>query len=309
MKKLSLIALAIVVSLSMTSCGNSNAEGKPEKVLSKSIYKNVIVQYDAVWDFHEGMAKVRKGSSYDGTVGFIDTKGNEKVACVYDRAEEFQGGLCAVKKDEKYGFINKKGEVVVPIIYEEVGAFSGALAPVALPKPDRTWDDVWGYVNKTGEVIVPVENEAAGNFSDGLAKLKKKDKVGYINEKGEYVIEPVFTWGLSFSEGLAVVEKSDKEMVIDTKGEIVYVLSEKMTFISGAEYHNGLVPVKKMKGRSWWDDDNVKRGYLDKEGNEAISCIYDGVSNFENGVAYVEKDKRDFYINIKGEEVEAPDEE
>lgn len=308
MKQFKFFTLAVLASSLLMAC-SSKTEGKPEEVLSKSAYKNVIAQYDDVWDFHEGMAKVRKGAIFSGTFGFIDTKGKEAVECVYEHADQFKGGLCAVAKDGLYGFIDKKGEVIIPIMYKEVGAFSGKLAPVALPEPDRTWSEIWGYVDKKGEVVVPIENASARSFCEGLARLKKKDKVGYINEAGEYAIDPVYTAGYDFSEGLVVVEKGNKEMVINAKGDVVYTLSDKMTFTAWAEYHEGLITVKKLKGRSWWNDEDVKAGFLDKEGHEVISCIYDDVSDFENGVAYVEKGNRHFYINTEGEEVEAPDEE
>lgn len=308
MKQFKFLTLVVLASSLLVAC-SSKTEGKPEEVLSKSAYKNVIAQYDDVWNFHEGMAKVRKGAIFSGTFGFIDTKGKEVVECIYESADQFTGGLCAVEKDDMYGFIDKKGEIVVPIIYKEVGSFSGKLAPVALPQPERTWNEIWGYIDKKGEVVVPIENASARNFYEGLARLKKKDKVGYINEEGKYAIEPIFTSGYDFSEGLAVVEKGNKEMVINTKGDVVYTLSDKMIFTSWAEYHDGFITVKKLKGRSWWNDEDVKAGFLDKEGNEAISCIYDDVEDFKNGVAYVEKDDRHFYINTKGEEVEAPDEE
>lgn len=306
MRRVKFWALLVLTSSLMISC-SSKTEGKPEEVLSKSAYKNVIAQYDDVWNFHEGRAKVRKGAS--GTFGFIDTKGKEVVECIYESADQFNGGLCAVQKENLYGFIDKKGEVLIPIIYEEVGSFSGKLAPVAIPQPGQKWNNLWGYVDKKGEVVVPIENAYASNFCEGLAILKKKDKVGYINETGEYAIEPIFTSGNVFSEGLAVVEKGNKEMVINAKGDVIYTLSDKMTFTLWAEYHEGFIPVKKLKGRSWWNDEDVKEGFLDKEGHEAISCIYDNVDDFENGVAYVEKNDRHFYINTEGEEVENPDEE
>ena len=309
MKQKTILGTVLVVACCLFAACSAPAEGDPQKVLSESAYKNVLAQYDDIWDFHEGLAKVRKGGIMTGTFGFVDAKGHEVISCVYDFATEFKGGLCSVKKDDKYGFINPKGEVIVPIIYEEVGSFTDDLAPVATLKPNSRYAKLWGFINKKGEVIVPIENEVASDFSEGMARLKKSDKLGYINNKGEYVVDASFSQGYDFSEGLAVVEKGDKEMVIDMKGNIIYTLSKKMTFPSWAEYHDGMITVQKLVGSSWWDDDDVMEGYLDKEGNEAIRCIYDDVEDFENGVAMVKKDGTRFYINTKGEKVTDPDDD
>ena len=79
--------------------------------------------YDCISSyFHEGFARVNKKSkddSYDWKYGFIDTKGNEVIPCVYDFCEDFSEGLAVVGKHVKgryrsfwgmkYGFVDKKG--------------------------------------------------------------------------------------------------------------------------------------------------------------------------------------------------------
>lgn len=57
----------------------------------------------------------------------------------------------------------------------------------------------------------------------------------------------------------------------------------------------------------WWSDYDQKCGYLDTKGEVAISFIYDDADDFEDGIAYVEKNDRIFCINTKGKEVECED--
>ena len=65
--------------------------------------------------FHEGFACVEK----DGKCGYIDTKGNEVIPCIYDSYNDFSEGLVVVGKHVKgryrnfwgmeYGVVDKKG--------------------------------------------------------------------------------------------------------------------------------------------------------------------------------------------------------
>ena len=80
--------------------------------------------YDCILSyFHEGLARVNKKSqdgSYDSKCGFIDTKGNEVIPCIYDFCDDFSEGLAVVGKrvegrrrgfrGMEYGFVDKKGK-------------------------------------------------------------------------------------------------------------------------------------------------------------------------------------------------------
>ena len=45
---------------------------------------------------------------------------------------------------------------------------------------------------------------------------------------------------------------------------------------------------------------NNSYGFIDNQGQIVISCIYDRVSDFSNGLSLVNKDGVDFYIDKKG---------
>jgi hypothetical protein len=61
------------------------------------------------------------------------------------------------------------------------------------------------------------------------------------------------------------------------------------------------------------DTDNLKYGFIDKNGEIALPAVYDSVvCVFNNGLALVEMDDKLAYINKQGEivyEFEKPDEE
>lgn len=318
MKKKSLLmvlALTFMSAMVFVSCGSKEAEGPTEQVLSKKLYTKVVNEYDYVRDeFHCGLCVVKNGTFSDPHYGAIDAKGKLVVPLDYSSLEDFIEGIAKFKKKvegkEFVGYVDTKGNEVVPPIYCDGGDFSEGLARVAIEDAESTgWaeDKLWGFVNKKGEVVVPLVYKYADDFSSGLAPVKEEKKYGYINGKGETIIPFNYDDASSFSEKLAIVEKGEKEMVIDEKGEVVYVLPDNQAFPLFSSYNNGLVPVKKLIGDSWWNDEDIRCGYLNTKGEVAIDFVYDDVDNFEDGVAKVEKGSRTIYINTKGEEVPDPE--
>ena len=77
--------------------------------------KTKLGQYDKLFGFSDGMARVEKGETVvEGiTEGFIDKNGNEIVKPEYDNAYDFSEGLAAVAKDFKWGFIDKTGNEAI----------------------------------------------------------------------------------------------------------------------------------------------------------------------------------------------------
>lgn len=302
MKKSLFVTMIFSLCLLCSSCGNK-ADGPAEEVLSKKTYTKVVNQYDRVRDFHEGLCVVGlKDSNYDYKYGAIDTKGNVVIPIEYDDVHNCQEGVCVVEVggwNAKCGIVDAKGNVVLAPCYHKMEDFNNGLAVVQDPQTK-----LYGFVNKKGKVIIPLSYEYAESFSDDLALVEvKSGKYGYINEKEEIVIPTIYDDAETFSEGLAIVEKANKEMVIDKKGELIYTLPKNQSFDDGA-YHDGLIVVVKDRDGNWWSDDDQKYGYLDTKGEVVIDFIYDDAYDFEDGIADVVKNDRDFCINTKGEEVE-----
>ena len=158
--------------------------------------------------YSEGLAAVGKPEHSDDSYiqhvayGYIDTKGNEVIPCIYDQAEDFSEGFAAVELDMKWGFINKSGKQVVPLIYDWVEKFSEGFAAVNI-------NDKWGFVNQKGEQIVPCIYDCVWNFSEGLAPVELNDKWGYIDAKGKVVFPCVYDGALAFYKGYAEVYLRD----------------------------------------------------------------------------------------------------
>lgn len=247
------------------------------------------VNYDAVGDFHDGLAQVSKGEK----IGFIDKMGNEVIPCIYDFMEEtdcsFHEGLAFVRQGDNCYFINKEGKKAFDFKYDAANHFSEGLAIV--------WKDgKTGYIDTKGnEVIALSDKYAYYDFSEGLAAVGKDGKYGFIDKSGNLVI-PINYDDIGemdsepyFHEGLSAVCKNEKYGYIDKSGK--EVIPFKYTYAH--DFSEGLAVVKQ----------NDKWGFIDKNGSVVIPCVFDEPAVFSEGYAAVSKDGKYYIIDKNGKEV------
>ena len=207
-----------------------NKKGNP--VITKIIFPpgakySSKINFDCGWPFMEGMAIVEMNDR--DRMGYINTKGELIIPCIYSFAKPFCYGYAQVKLPNEEGFflINKKGKAVtgkyslmsgaldgycivyiedgdaskcgvlelktlkyvVPAIYEECMSF------VLSQKPDKIFGvklhGKWGFVNANGKMIIPCQYQKVGQFGFGLCAVKKDGYWFYINTTGKRVT-PVF---------------------------------------------------------------------------------------------------------------------
>ena len=159
------------------SSNNAIVELTPEFVDALDVY-------DELSSFSEGYAAVRRGKKW----GYINTKGEEVIACSYDYADVFSEGLAAVCKNEKYGYIDTTGKTIIPFTFDNMPKpFCEGLAAVRI-------DDTWGWIDKNGEVAIPftIQAEEVGNFSEGLAFVYREgygddSEFSFIDKNGTEV--------------------------------------------------------------------------------------------------------------------------
>lgn len=245
--------------------------------------------------FFDGLAKVCKGDKY----GFIDKAGRIVINIEYDAARDFSEGLVAVAKNGKWGFIDKTGRTVINFEYNFAESFSDGLA--AIQKNGK-----WSYIDKTGEKVIDLESNKSingiGNFSEGLSNIyitKPMGKYGFIDKTGRTTVDFKYDWASDFSEGLVYVEKNGKWGFIDQTGKTIidfkynkvkdgrsimgiYRDYSQKYAVGYPLFRDGLAPVAK----------NGKFGFIDKVGRTVINFEYDEVSNFSNGIAIIQKDKK-----------------
>ena len=263
--------------------------GNPQDKYSLEGLAKVVVNYDMVSDFHEGLAMVTKGDKY----GFIDKVGNEVIPCIYEFMEEadpnFHDGLALVHQGEKQFFINKEGKEAFPYNYDTGLNFSEGLALV--------WKDrKCGYIDTKGnEVIALTDKYYGSSFHDGLAAVRNDEgKYGFIDKKGELVIPMSFDTdeggeASEFHEGYAVVCKNEKYGYIDKSGKEVIPCNYSAAF----NFSEGMAVVMK----------EGKFGFIDANGKEIIPCEYSYANHFSEGIAVVQKDGKYQFIDKTGKVV------
>lgn len=237
----------------------------------------VVVDFDEVQEFHEGLAGFRKGNKW----GVIDKKGNVVVEPIYDGnwlyGIRFQEGMAAVSDCGKYGFINRVGELIIPFSYDDVKPFSNGCA--AVKKGEK-----WGYVNKEGQLIIPCKYEDVQDFSEGYANVEENGKWGFIDQSDNIVIPFKYTGALGrFSEGLAPFYGENYNGYINYSGDEIITLDSKYYRIG--DFHDGLAYVESENGY----------GFIDETGKVVIPEIYYPYrgcwSEFQDGYAIVYSDK------------------
>ena len=238
----------------------------------------VVVDFDEVQEFHEGLASFKKGNKW----GVIDKKGNVVVEPIYDGYGYglcFQEGMAAVSKDgwKIYGFINSVGELSIPFSYDDVRPFSNGCA--AVKKEEK-----WGFVNKEGQLIIPCKYESVEDFSEGYANVEKNGKWGFIDQSDNIVIPFKYTGASGrFSEGLAPFYGDNYNGYINYSGDEIITLDSKYYRIG--DFHDGLACVESENGC----------GFIDHTGKVVIPEIYSSYrgywSEFQDGYAIVYSEK------------------
>ena len=233
--------------------------------------------------------------SSTGKYGFIDLMGNIVIEPQFCSCGNFHDGLAPVVKDRKWGYINCHGEEAVPFIYEIACDYAEGMAAVRRSSK-------WGFIDKTGREVVP--RRYSGDFhlysffSEGLAVVAFKHKYGYVDKTGNEVIPLQYDWAGRFSEGLACVRLPDgPPAIINKENKVLFFLYFDEIGCHTAAFSDGMLSVAKdlYSGTKW--------GFVNKEGTEIISCRYDDVDDFYEGMAVVRLDGKYGFIDTEGQQV------
>ena len=210
----------------------------------------------------------------DGKWGLLDSGGKLLVQPGYDDIKTFSEDFVAVKINQKWGFIDKNENPVIQPKYEEAEAFKEGFAAVSL-------NGLWGFVDKTGTEVIPLRFYKVGDFNGGYASFGQLDKgATYSNYEQR------------LKDGVTRVKSNLKFGFIDKTGKVavspIYPYLE-----SGLIFSNGLYAVT--DGNGW--------GYVDHKGTVIIPLKFGFAGTFNNGLAFVRLNNRDYCIDPGGNEV------
>lgn len=241
LKATSFVLLSIIFLLTIVFCFKQLAK---KSIADISIDKvsvglaDACNQYDEVYSFHYGLAKVKKANLY----GFIDKLGNEIISCKYDNASDFSNGkYSTVSLNEKNGIINCTGSIVIPIIYDEIFYINDD--NIIVNKGGQ-----YGLISINGNIIINMIFEECHPEFDGMHCVKKNGKYGFIcHDSGQLLIpfqyddvQEMETGGImskGFNENLCGVKKDGLWRYIDRKGQQIIKPNNNLT---GEPFSEGL---------------------------------------------------------------------
>lgn len=192
-------------SLVPCNCGEEPVGKRLYGYCDSFFIKDVIkCQFDSAYAFSGGLARVLKA----GKTGYVDPAGKLVIPAVYDWGLDFSDGLALVKKGSSFIYINKTGASpfkkavyvpsppVPPNLSESVLKmlksqeeerlrtlrFSDGLA-IVIDSANRSF----GYIDVKGNLVIPTRYAVAFPFLEGVALVRESPAAPFliINKKGE----------------------------------------------------------------------------------------------------------------------------
>lgn len=316
-KKTAVLTMALVAAISFSSCGTSSSNSNVEdldKLFSEGIIflkKNGTLvavnpsgeivfepEYDVVYPFHDGLARVWKKDTYAdggwmvfGTYSYIDKKGDEVLKLEYPELQiEHKYAQYISYQKEKHGITqfypvyfpngeNKNPQYdshIFSMKYYEAKNYNDGRCRVEI-----YWDNGWPgqgtkgsfyrFLDKCGNIISD-DFEGASDFCEGYAKVGVIGRsCMYIDTTGKYV--------------------TPSYLSKDTSDD-----NTPLKYYSAESFHNGFAVVGKEDEISG----DIKYGVINRRFQQIIPFYYDEIRDFEDGRFIVCINKNNFGRGLWG---------
>ena len=216
--------------------------------------------------------------------GYIDSEGNLVVPCRYERVNDYNEGLAVVEQNWRKGYVDTDGYEVSPVSYREAEMFRNGRGCV------QNEAGLYGYVDETGREGIPCRFEKAISFYGEVTPACLNGLYGLIDKDGEFISTPRYeAMGICDVDVFYFYENGLYGFVDAEQKELTSARYDRI----GELFSEGLIDVEQQG----------KHGFINKQGEEVIPCIYSRVSRFENGFARVARNGRVGYIDTTGREV------
>lgn len=264
-------------------------------------------KYKTVGNFSNGLAWFESGNwSFEENTnyGYINKKGDIVIPAIYDVVNDFKNdrAIVGVYRREKllYGLIDTLGKEIIPCICSYIEFL-----------PNSEFKVCW--YNSLSNITYEIQMDKDGfcwinNKSEKyLFTLRKYSPTGiFVNGLMEVVSTQNDKWGIySRTEPISMNNILIDKRYVNNKGEMLvkngdddFFLPEKYDW--GSDFHEGLAKVAIIKAnrKEFVVGGRYKYGFINEQGNEAIPCRYDDISDFSNGIAIINKNH---WINNRGE--------
>lgn len=223
-------------------------------------FANKIHRYEVIGEYGEGYAAVRS----NGKWGFIDTKGEEVIACTLnaDYVGCFSEGMACLFKDSAFYFINRKGKVLFHVKSGNNNSIDEKLynnVMLRLPQFHK------------GICKVPYMESSYG----GVCKVLQIDKMGKVVKEKKASSDEVFSllsatktdFSQFMENGLIGLKDKNGNVIVPAKYSTISTNVSNGVFLAviNEEGDGRIYCPRKTKG-----EDNTFYGYVDLHGNETF---------------------------------------
>lgn len=230
------------------------------------------IKYNEINEFLDGKFLVMKSfimnrfQNNNKVYGVLNENGDVFVGLEYDLIIKLKNGKFKVKKNDKWGYLDESG---AELAENEITLSNGM-------KMGQIFG-FWGVSNEKGEVIIPYRFNEMGVYNNDRFSFKEDslDIVVYFNEKGTEINE----LEIDFNEYLIKAKRRGKWGLFSKKR--INILPYEFDEIN--DYLDGKILIKQKRFS------NTYVGIFDKTGKVIIPLDYTNISDFKNGIYYVEK--------------------
>lgn len=245
--------------------------------------------------------------SYKGDI-LIDYEYNDIFPHILSNPSINPYGAGMARFNGKIAVLSPDNRVITKCIYDEID-FS-VYDNILVVARGKNRNQRKGAINViTGDIVIPVEYDDLGHYSEGLFTAERDGKYGYIDNKNNVVIPFQYDTAYEFSEGLAMVAKSYTRPgylangmhygFVDKTGRVVIPITLDEPFRAYPhEFHEGLCGM----GKDFTGKGIIPKsyGYINTSGIFVIEPIYQEVTQFRDGLAFVQRNNKWGVINREG---------
>ncbi|WP_419954155.1 WG repeat-containing protein [Neobacillus niacini] len=265
-------------------------------IINNEGYFIVKPKYDTISPFSEGRATAIDDRGFN----VLDEAGKEISPKSYSFIGDYKEGRAVVANTNEngqylYGYLNRRGNEVIPLTYDSASDFHDGKALVKVNEGN------YALIDLTGNVLNSYSYPFVDNYGEGMLAFRKSNegKWGYMDESGRVVIEPQFIETQHFVEGRAIVNVENQQNgygLINKQGKfIIKPQYSSLIYLGENQYALGksVDPGKPYLPK--------KYAIADSNGHIFTGFIYNGVSNYLDGLASAYNDEMTFFIDKSGQ--------
>jgi hypothetical protein len=269
-------------------------------IINSDGYFIVKPKYDTISPFSEGRATVIDGEGFK----VIDESGKEITSKGYSFIGDYQEGRAVVANTNEqgeylYGYLNRRGKEVIPLSYESASDFQDGKVLVKIK------GGIYALINLTGKVLKSYPYPFVNYYGEGMLAFKEREdgNWGYMDESGKVAIEPKYIGVQQFIDGKAIVtvenHNHDYYGLIDRQGNFIIKSHYNSLLNLGEERYALGKAIDPEKPYLF-----PKYAIADSSGQIYTGFIYNGVSNFKEGIASAYNDELTFFIDKRGQRID-----